>query len=281
MVRRCQCDFMIEQREIRAEIATASLPRLRRRAWSIMKRPVAAVDRRLKRTLLGTIIGVETNRKVASLTFDDGPDPKFTPKILDVLARYEARATFFIVGQSARKHPKLVEEIVCRGHAIGNHTWNHRSLPSLTRSERHEQIISAQRAMNSFGQKLMRPPFGHLNAAARFDATLCGYKVVTWTLAVHDWENRTAQSMAECVQRNMKPGNIILFHDSIFCDWSEDEPAHYDRSNTIAALEIILERFKSQYRFVTVPELLRAGKPVKRYWKVETSEDWKSLAYRW
>lgn len=258
-----------------------SMARALRRVWSRAKQPAVFVQRQLKRTLLGTIVAVDTEQQVAALTFDDGPDPRFTPRLLKILERYQAQATFFMVGESAEKYPALVERVARSGHAIGNHTWDHCSLPGLSRAARRKQIQACRSATGSHGQRLLRPPFGHLNAAARFDAALLGYKVVTWSLAVHDWMDHEAEWMTERVVRDIKPGSIILFHDSIYCDWPEDGAPHYDRSQMLAAVEMILSSLQGQYRFLTVPALLKTGRPIKRFWDIQKSEDWKSLSYRW
>ncbi len=267
--------------EIALRLAPRSGTRVLRRAWSLAKRPLTIISRKVKRRLLGTITGVETEDRVAALTFDDGPDSEFTPRLLEILERHQARATFFMVGEAAGKQPELVRQVAQAGHAIGNHTWDHRSLPSLSWSERREQIRGWERGTGSYGQHLLRPPYGHQNAASRVDALLLGYQVITWNLAIKDWEDHTAEWMAARVIREIKPGSIVLFHDTIYCDWPEDGPPQYDRSEMLMAIEMILENLKGQYRFITVPELLTHGRPILRYWTVEKSEDWKSLSYRW
>lgn len=272
---------MIEEQKTGTGTQPLSVGRALRRVWSRARQPAVFVQRQLKRSLLGTIVAVDTEQPVAALTFDDGPDPYFTPRLLQILERYQAHATFFMVGESADKYPALVERVARGGHAIGNHTWDHRSLPALSRSARREQIRACQLATGSHGQRLLRPPFGHLNAAARFDAASLGYQVVTWSLAVQDWMDHEPQKMAELVVRDIKPGSIVLFHDSIYCDWPEDGAPHYDRSQMLVAVEMILQHLRGQYRFLTVPELLRTGRPRKRFWEVQKSEDWKSLSYRW
>ena len=96
-----------------------------------------------QRQLLGTITHVATTEHVAALTFDDGPDPASTPLVLDVLAKHNAHGTFFMLGAAASRYPDLVREVAARGHAIGNHTWDHPSLPSLTHRERFARFATA------------------------------------------------------------------------------------------------------------------------------------------
>lgn len=269
------------EQEIVLRLAARSGARVLRRAWSLAKRPLTIISRKVKRRLLGTITGVQTEDKVAALTFDDGPEPEFTPRLLEILKRHQTLATFFMVGEAARKQPELVRQVAQAGHAIGNHTWDHQSLPLLSAPERREQIRGWERATGSYGQRLLRPPYGHQNAASRLDALLLGYQVVTWNLVIKDWEDHTAEWMAERVIREIKPGSIVLVHDAIYRDWPEDGVPHYDRREMLRAVEMILENLKGRYRFITVPELLRHGRPIRRYWHVEKSEDWKSLSYRW
>ena len=100
----------------------------------------AARLRRARGRLIGTLTHVRTDRHVAALTFDDGPDPDHTPTLLDILADHGAAGTFFVVGDQAAEHRDLLSDIAGRGHAIGNHTWDHRSMPGLTGAERREQL---------------------------------------------------------------------------------------------------------------------------------------------
>jgi peptidoglycan/xylan/chitin deacetylase (PgdA/CDA1 family) len=234
-----------------------------------------------KRRFLGTITSVETSEKLVALTFDDGPHPEFTPLLLETLERHNARGTFFMVGEAAQKHPDLVRRVAQGGHAIGNHTWDHVSLPSISGSERRKQIRACGRALAPFDAKLFRPPYGHQNLASRLDALLLGYKVVTWNMVAWDWEDKDADQIVSKLEKALAAGNVVCLHDSIYRDWPEDGAAHYDRMPMIRAVDKLLDRVGNAFRFATVPELLRSGRPVLRYWNVEKSEDWKSLCYRW
>jgi peptidoglycan/xylan/chitin deacetylase (PgdA/CDA1 family) len=237
--------------------------------------------RRAQRRWLGTIIGVATNDNVAAITFDDGPHPEFTPKLLELLRLYEAKATFFMVGEAAERYPGLVAEVARAGHAIGNHTWDHRSLPLLSRSKRFDQIRRWESATAPFGLPLLRPPYGHQSLATRLDAFWLGYRVVTWSIVADDWLKHDAEWMAQKVINDVGPGSIILFHDAIYRQWKQDGIPNYDRTPMLAALGSVLDNLNGRYRFVTVPELLQLGKPLRRYWIVGDSDDWKSLASRW
>jgi peptidoglycan/xylan/chitin deacetylase (PgdA/CDA1 family) len=186
-----------------------------------------------------------------------------------------------MVGEAAEQYPELVAEVGRARHAIGNHTWNHPSLPLLSRPERLEQIRRWESVTAPFGEHLFRPPFGHQTLATRLDAFWLGYRVVTWSIVAEDWLMHDAEWMAQRVIKDVSPGSIVLFHDAIYRKWDEDGTPNYDRTAMLAAVRSVLEQLNGRYRFVTVPELLQLGKPLRRYWVVGKSEDWKSLASRW
>lgn len=234
-----------------------------------------------QRQLAGVITHVETSELVAALSFDDGPHPASTPLLLDLLARHNARATFFMVGEAALRFPSLVRRVAAEGHAIGNHTWNHQSLPAIQGGERRKQIHDCQKAIAPFGDSLFRPPYGHLNLATHLDAMRLGYKVITWNLVAEDWLDCDPQRMAEKLVSGIKPGCIVCLHDAIYRDWYEDGTPLYDRQPLIEAVSLTLERLRGRINFLTVPELLKRGRAVKRLWHVEKNEDWKSLTYHW
>jgi len=120
----------------------------------VIRSPIAA----LKRRVLGTITGVSTSHPVVALTFDDGPHPDFTPKILEILKRHQARATFFMLGKNAQKHPDIVNNVALGGHAIGNHSWDHPSFPLIGSRERRRQLSSCHHALAPNGGRKIRSP---------------------------------------------------------------------------------------------------------------------------
>lgn len=235
----------------------------------------------LKRRVVGTITNVTTQEKVVALTFDDGPDPKYTPLLLETLERHNARGTFFMVGEAAQKYPELVKRVADGGHAIGNHTWDHVSLPSIPGSQRRKQIRACRRALAPYGANLLRPPYGHQNLASRLDALLLGYQVITWNTVAEDWLDREPEFMVSQLEQALTAGTVVCLHDAIYKEWHEDGTPQYDRKPMIEAVGKLLEKAGDSFRFATIPELLRSGRPVRRYWNVEKSEDWKSLSYRW
>jgi peptidoglycan/xylan/chitin deacetylase (PgdA/CDA1 family) len=144
---------------------------------------------------------VRTWDPVAALTFDDGPDPQRTPRILDILERYRARATFFMVGEAVQWYPELVRQVAQTGHAIGNHFWDHPSFPLITGRERRAQLRACAKAIAPYGQRVFRPPYGHQSVASRLDALWLGYQVVTWNVLAYDWLDHDADWMANRLVR--------------------------------------------------------------------------------
>lgn len=221
------------------------------------------------RNVTGIITSVITEKPIASLTFDDGPDPVYTPKVLDLLKSYEARATFFMVGEGAHSYEDIVKQVARDGHAIGNHSWNHFAFPLIPAVERWEQIRKCQRVLKPYGLQLFRPPYGMNNNRSNIGAFLQGYKVIGWSLDSKDWCETNSKVMMNSIVKNIKPGSIILLHDRIFdggkCKKGPKvtQEAVIDREPMLSALEGLLERLKGNIQFVTIPVLLSNGRPLR------------------
>jgi peptidoglycan/xylan/chitin deacetylase (PgdA/CDA1 family) len=237
--------------------------------WTKWRR-IPTKIRHLARSNLDLIVtGAETSEKIVSLTFDDGPNPLYTPRILDLLDRYSVKATFFVVGKLASKYPSIIERIQASGHAIGNHTWNHSPVPLLGRRERIRQIRNTQQLFNNHGEKLFRPPWGFINLAAYTEAILMGYKVIFWGTSLRDWLNPSAEEVLQRLDTKIKPGSIILMHDNL-CDTVK--PEYASRDNLIEGLEKCFKKYTSEYKFVTVPQLLSGRTPTYKYGLLRKSE---------
>lgn len=215
------------------------------------------------RQVLGTITHVATREPIVALTFDDGPHPEYTPRLLEILARYGAKATFFVVGETATKYPELLQKMAGAGHAIGNHSWGHRSFPALGRNERRQEMEACEALIAPYSQKLFRPPYGNQIFASRFDAWRLGFRVIAWNVTGTDWRNDDAQAVFRRLADRLRPGSIILLHDALF-DLEDQKFAVRDA--TLGAVQLLLERYAQTYRFVTVPELLQRGRVVKAWW---------------
>lgn len=186
--------------------------------------------------------------KLLALTFDDGPDPKVTPRILDVLEQHRARATFFVIGKHVMRHPEILKEIVRRGHAVGSHGFAHVMHPSEGLAESDLEANTALiREVIGRDPVLYRPPGGFANSAGTRAALHKGMAVLLWTMSSADAMHLTADVIANNVIHTPRSGDIVLLHDG---------PGH---ERTAEALPSILRSLERQgYRFVTVPELLQA-----------------------
>lgn len=211
----------------------------------------------LRYKYFGTLVSVNTGKKVAAITFDDGPDPVWTPRILDVLEEFNVKATFFVIGKSANKHPDIVKEAYRSGHAIANHTWDHPCLSLLTRKKRVDQIEKCKDLISEFDSLLFRPPFGCQSPGSKLDAYICGYSVVAWNMHASDWLDRQADEIAHDLNSKLQPGSIILLHDA---------QNGKSREKMITGLIGFLKS-NSDYRFVTVPDLLNYGEKKEIIWK--------------
>jgi peptidoglycan/xylan/chitin deacetylase (PgdA/CDA1 family) len=232
---------------------------------------IARLRARLLKPRHGSIVAVRTAERLAALTFDDGPDPVSTPAVLDALARHGMKATFFMVGARAARHPELVARVVAEGHEIGNHSWDHPSLPTLPPAAQGEQIAWTRAALAPpHGQRLLRPPYGHQTLATLRAARAAGYRTVLWSVSGGDWRGDDAAALADRIAGALRPGGIVLLHDSLFTFETE---AARDRGPTIAALGLLAERIAG-YRFVTVSKLLAAGPPVLRYVEETARPGW-------
>ncbi len=226
--------------------------------------------RRLARSNLDLIVtGAETNEKIVSITFDDGPNAEYTPRILDLLDKYGAKATFFVVGKLACRHPSIINRIQASGHAIGNHTWGHSPVPLLNRRERIRQVRNTQRLFDYHSEKLFRPPWGFINLAAYAEIKLLGYKVIFWETSLRDWLNPSADEILQRLDTAIRPGSIILMHDNL-CNTAK--PEYASRDNLIEGLERCLKKYTSEYEFVTVPQLLKRDTPRYKYGLLRKSE---------
>jgi peptidoglycan/xylan/chitin deacetylase (PgdA/CDA1 family) len=233
----------------------------------------AAVKRALSAsaTFLGTTIRVSTPEPAIALTFDDGPHPVDTPPLLDLLERHGARATFFVVGKSARRHPELIERMAAAGHALGNHTWEHLSLPSLKRRYRLRQLAWTEEVLGPHSSGLFRPPYGEQSPGSRIDALRLGLRPVCWDVIAEDWRDDPPEVMLQRIYRKLRRGSIVLFHDTLY---TTVEERYRDRGPTLAAVERLLQDLGDRYRFVTVPELLKLGRPVRWHWYQRSRLDW-------
>lgn len=184
--------------------------------------------------------------RVVHLTFDDGPNPAHTPAILDLLARYDAEAVFFVIGNAVAAHPELARRIVAEGHRLGNHSWSHPSLAGRSRGFVEDQLLRTQRAVGEAAgvrPSCLRPPYGDSDAnLLRWSGEL-GLQVVRWSVDPFDWRDPGARTIAARVLADTGPGSVVLLHDG-----------PRDRAQTVDALALVLAELSDRgYRFTAVP----------------------------
>jgi polysaccharide deacetylase family sporulation protein PdaB len=184
-----------------------------------------------------------------AITFDDGPHPFYTAKILEILERYHVRATFFLIGSCAATYPDLVKAEIEKGHEIGNHTYSHLKLNGVSKELLQDEISRTDTLLQKLtgrNIKLFRPPEGVCNTAISTLSADLGYHVILWNIDTRDWAHTSSEKIIAHVKRNVKSGDILLFHDYI----AKNSP-------TPAALEVLIPHLLSEgYQFVTVSELL-------------------------
>ena len=201
----------------------------------------------------GTIIyqaKLKANEKVIALTFDDGPSPKNTAQILEILKKNNIKATFFMVGQMVKYFPQVAKQVAADGHVIGNHTWHHWYFQMDGATASSEIDRTADIIYKTTGEKttLFRPPGGFLNNGLAQYAKNEKYAVMMWSEQSGDAERRSPQvpGLVTNVLKQAKPGAIVLLHDG-----------GGNRSKSVKALPEMIAGLKAQgYRFVTIPQLL-------------------------
>jgi len=186
--------------------------------------------------------------KLIALTFDDGPWPGQTDKILNVLKQEGVRATFFMQGGRVKNAPSLAKRVADEGHLVGNHTLGHKLLPKQTPAETNRQIVAGAQAIRSatgVRPVWFRPPYGAINARVWQQTRSLNLKVALWTIDTRDWSRPGTAKIVSTAERGARSGSIILMHDG-----------GVNRSQTIAALPTIIRDLKAKgFVFVTLEEL--------------------------
>lgn len=216
--------------------------------------------------LFGSAMTRTNSPRKLAITFDDGPNPSITPKLLDLLDRHQTHATFFVIGKYAQQHPQLLREVSAQGHQIGNHTHTHPNLfwssPTQTRDELQRCNDAISGALQT-RPRFFRPPFGWRNPWLASAARALHLQVVTWTLLPGDWHaptdawliHRIRPIADHAARANHRPvlkntsGDILCLHDG------GHRVQNADRSHTLAALEHWLPRWRDVgLEFVTMDE---------------------------
>ncbi len=194
-----------------------------------------------------------------AMTFDDGPKPGQTDRLLDMLKARGIRATFFVVGQNAAAYPEMIKRMVDEGHEVANHSWNHPSLTKVGASGVQSQILQTDAAIIAAGAPkptIMRPPYGATNATInkRLNEEF-GQKVILWSVDPLDWKVRNAAHVTREILKSTVPGSIVLAHDI--------------HASTVDAMPGTLDALTAKgLKFVTVSELIAMDRPVAAAVKV-------------
>ncbi|NGP45799.1 polysaccharide deacetylase family protein [Bacillaceae bacterium SIJ1] len=195
--------------------------------------------------------GSQTTQPVVALTFDDGPDPRYTSQILDVLKKYDAKGTFFVIGDKAKNDPDILQRMEEEGHVIANHTTSHIRISKTDSSEVLQEVVDTDDIIFNAVQKtplFFRPPFGELTIETVTSLQAADKKIILWSIDTEDWKERPADDIVATVKKDIEPGAIILMHDG--------GELSQDLQNTVKALDQLLQDLSTDYDFVTVEELL-------------------------
>jgi peptidoglycan/xylan/chitin deacetylase (PgdA/CDA1 family) len=201
-----------------------------------------------------TFTGLQSGTKKLALTYDDGPNERDTPRLLEVLAKHGVTATFFMIGRYVRLRPDLAREVARAGHAIGNHTYSHPPLTFETQPQIRAQLEECEKVLaEAIGDhaKIFRPPFGARRPAVLRIVREMGLEPVMWNVTGYDWNASSVEAIETKVYRRIRGGNVVLLHDGGHLGMGAD------RSKTVEATNRLIGRYKGEgYRFVSIPEMM-------------------------
>jgi peptidoglycan/xylan/chitin deacetylase (PgdA/CDA1 family) len=201
-----------------------------------------------------TFVRAPRGSRQIALTFDDGPNDPHTLNLLDVLARYEVKATFFMIGRFVRERPDIARRVAEAGHVVGNHTYTHPNLIFCSPAQVGVQLDDCERVLaDTVGEpsRLFRPPYGgrlpHVMQAARQR----GLETIMWNVSSRDWTLKTTDAIEQQVASRIRGGDVVLMHDG-----GNQRIGSY-RGRTVEAVERLIPQLKSRgFEFVTVPALM-------------------------
>jgi len=194
------------------------------------------------------------SRHAVALTFDDGPSPRYTPKILALLKRYQAHATFFVVGCKVEKYPGLIKAMLHDGNEVGNHSYSHPRLPKIDQLARERELEKTCLDLDLLGchpeHGLIRPPYSAFDDRLAAYAAHTGRRLALWSIDSGDWQGLDTPTIAKNVLTRVRNGSIVVLHEA-------DGTKEANRSPTVEALKIILPALQAAgYQMVTMSELV-------------------------
>ncbi len=202
-----------------------------------------------------TFTGMKAGTRQLALTYDDGPNDPHTFRLLEILAKHNVKATFFLIGRYVKQRPDLARELVQAGHVVGNHTFSHPNLIFASASQTRMQLRDCEQALtDAVGEhsRLFRPPFGGRQPSTLRVARALGLKPVMWNVTGGDWKGKPAEYIERRVRQQVRGGDVILLHDGGHLTFGAD------RSQSVIATDRLVARYKSEgYEFVTVPEMMQ------------------------
>lgn len=194
---------------------------------------------------------VNITEKVLAMTFDDGPHPSLTPKLLDILKARNIKCTFFVIGKNAQMYPNIIRRMIAEGHEVANHTWTHASLTSLSDEQIRSELKRSEDALvaaANYRPHLIRPPYGAVNARIKqLIFSEFGYSTIMWSVDPQDWRRPGVSVVTSRLVNGARPGSIMLAHDI--------------HPPTIQAMPAVFDQLLARgYQFVTVSQLMNLEK---------------------
>jgi len=214
-------------------------------------------------TRRGTIYRVKTDKKHVVLTFDDGPSPIWTPKILDELKNENIKATFFMIGHHVQKYPEIAKRVAEEGHTIGNHGYAHSVMLYYKPAEIEEEIKYTEHVIKEITgvtTKYFRPPKAWLRRTIKEKVKSMGYETVLWSLNSKDWVSFNHKTIARYISKHIKNGDILLFHDSGNVASTEGG----NRLQTVKTISLLARVLREKgFEFISIEELVNGQQLVR------------------
>jgi len=202
-----------------------------------------------------TFTGLKAGTRLLALTYDDGPNDPHTLRLLEVLAKHDVKATFFLIGRYVKQRPDIARELVRGRHVVGNHTFSHPNLIFASARQTRTQLLDCQQALaDAVGghSRLFRPPFGGRRPSTLRVARRLGLEPVMWSVTGWDWKGKPAEYVERRVRQQVRGGDVILLHDGGHLTFGAD------RSQSVIATDRLIARYKSDgFEFVTVPQMMQ------------------------